>query len=221
MMTSQVGNQRERFNQGVQHAITTASAAARRAAARAAAWRKSDGCRSAPARRAAATASTGRRARSTCRSTISAAVMMKPSRSAASHVEQQQRRRQQGAQAVELAGRRRGCAALDRNRALLPLRRCGRCRTRSRARTAPARPDHEREHVGADRLAGHRRQQPAAIGGSRAEANEKQSRDAIGKTHGRAPTDSSERMCSRRGRIRPWRDRRPSSPRPSGRRPCP
>src|SRR5215212_6455412 len=50
------------------------------------------------------------------------------------------------------------------------------CQTRS---------DHQRKHIGPDRLAGHRRQLPAAIGGSRAEANEKQSRDAIGKTHGR------------------------------------
>jgi hypothetical protein len=40
--------------------------------------------------------------------------------------------------------------------------------------------DHQREDVGPDRLARHRRQLPPAIGGSRAEANEKQTRDAIG-----------------------------------------
>src|SRR6185369_603784 len=103
------------------------------------------------------------------------------------HVEQQERRREQCAQAVKLPGRRPRRAALDRNELFLLFEGMADPERDREPAQRETRSDHQRKHVGPDRLAGHRRQQPAAIGGSRAEANEKQSRDAIGKTHGLAP----------------------------------
>src|SRR4051812_7989779 len=102
-------------------------------------------------------------------------------------VEQQQRRRQQGTQPVKLAAWRRGFAALERNDLLFFLEGVTYSkRDREAAKRKPG-SDHKRKHVGTDRLPGYRREEPAAIGRGRAESNQKQSRDTIGKVHERAP----------------------------------
>src|SRR4051812_6665017 len=118
------------------------------------------------------------------------------------HVEQQQRRRKQGAQSIKLAGRRGGLAAFDRNDLFLLLKGVADAECdREPAQRKPA-SDYEREYVGTDRLPGYRRQQPAAIGGRSAKANQKQSRDAIGKTHVIPPRSSTGH-----GRARPGHPR--------------
>src|SRR5829696_4665770 len=107
------------------------------------------------------------------------------------HIEQQERRRQQSAQAVKLSGRRRRLAALDRNEFFFLFEGMADPERDREPAQRQTRSDHQRKHIGPDRLAGHRRQLPAALGGSGAEANEKHSRDTIGKTHGRTPRIST------------------------------
>src|SRR5262249_39087190 len=101
-------------------------------------------------------------------------------------VKQQQRRRQQRTQPVKLAARRRRLAALEGNDLFLFFEGVTDPERDGEPAQSEPRADHQRKHVRADRLAGHRRKLPAAIGCGCAKANEKQSRDAIGKTHERA-----------------------------------
>ncbi|MBB4379232.1 hypothetical protein GGD61_003895 [Bradyrhizobium sp. SBR1B] len=115
-------------------------------------------------------------------------------------VKQQQRWRQQSAQAVELALRRRSgrLAVLQRDQLFLLLEGVADPEHDREPAQRKAAADHERKHVGADRLTRHRRQDVAAIGGSRAEDDEKRSRDGVGKTHG----EESYRRCAPSPRLR-------------------